>query len=125
METEKALVTPTPSLSQVLRKAASIMEEKGWNNGDRHALDGTVCVLGALESARVEGSRNWASERTEPLIGILVERLSLPPYSSYPHSKAWSLAGWSNSSSGKVVCEGLRKVARMLEAEDEKIPHTP
>lgn len=39
------------STSDVLRKAADVIRERGWNQGHFETLGGRVCVLGAINVA--------------------------------------------------------------------------
>lgn len=105
----------TDSVATVMLKAADEMEKRGYNNSSRLAMDGTVCVLGAIEFAlgmRSDGAEDEVHDRSQDgLLRKITERLELPvPVRSFnPYS--WALADWSNAADGPTVIKALRKNA--------------
>ena len=104
------------TVSEVMLKAADVMEKRGWNGKVRVDVTNkekpdTVCVLGAIALAC--GIKPFSSVRGWPYLAEIRERLKLTlDPSQLTSSDAWALAHWSNAADGPTVVAALRKAAR-------------
>lgn len=101
---------------EILERAATSMQTKGWNSGSRHGYNGTVCVLGALEDALgVKNTYLYHTDRSvdqHPILKLLVKEIGLKDEDN--KCPAYALANWSNNADGETVIGWLRKIAQRL-----------
>lgn len=112
----------TQSDALVLRKAADEILLRGWAFGDRHASDGTVCALGALEVALAHKSGWYYSiEGVRPSVVLALARTL--PVSDREHGNdelgkaSVRVAQWSNTiaKTAEEVAAGMIRAALRLE----------
>ncbi len=107
------------STIQILNEAADIIERDGWVAHERHASNGSVCAIGALERAatgenytRAYGGSNYTiAENSCPEAMTALAAMALNPF-GYTHKGA-AIAGWSNS---HTAADGAKKVACVMRA---------
>ena len=108
---------------EIFTKAADLLETHGLADGTRKDLNGSMCVLGALDMAIGNPATAYLID-IDPTYGRVLSRLaeilSLPAYPVQPHQveAAWELAKWSNEAASnltpEVVIMGLRQAANTV-----------
>lgn len=114
--------TPDLERAAVLRRAADLLEERGWCRFQLERRDGHLCAMGALLTARGLRARLYSVDSFEARVAeadaaAVADALGLarPHVRHYP---SWSaVATWNNNEAadGAEVAAGLRRAADALE----------
>jgi hypothetical protein len=102
---------PTPA--SLLNRAADILDERGWFQGNYMSPDGCVCALGSLHLAANElvGAPNRATFATGPEFEAALDRI----YGALQSDSMDSIADW-NDSEGRTKDEVQAMLRRAAEA---------